>query len=190
MKQFYLLLSFLALSFFSCKTGQSAGGTGNKAPFVWENANLYFLLTDRFNNGNPANDLNFGRTGKTAKLRGFMGGDIKGITKKIEEGYFDRLGVTAIWFTPVVEQVHGGVDEGTGFTYGFHGYWTKDWTRLDPNFGTEQDLAELVDKSPETIKIHLKEARKRELLTTVKGRAGGHLTSKARQILQIGKPIR
>ena len=51
-------------------------------------------------------------------------------------------------------------------------------------------LAELVDKSPETIKIHLKEARKRELLTTVKGRAGGHLTSKAGQILQIGKPIR
>lgn len=51
-------------------------------------------------------------------------------------------------------------------------------------------LAELVDKSPETIKIHLKEARKRELLTTVKGRAGGHLTSKARQILQIGKPRR
>ncbi len=138
----------LALSFFNCKTPQPA--TGDKAstpPFLWENANIYFLLTDRFNNGDPANDLNFGRTAKTAMLRGFMGGDIKGITKKIEEGYFDKLGITAIWFTPVVEQIHGGVDEGTGATYGFHGYWTKDWTRLDPNFGTEKDLAELVKKA-------------------------------------------
>ncbi len=144
MKRLFLFLLF-ALCLFNCKTPQSATGskTGN-APFLWENANVYFLLTDRFNNGNPKNDVNFGRTAKTATLRGFMGGDIKGITKKIEEGYFDKLGITAIWFTPVVEQIHGGVDEGTGLTYGFHGYWTKDWTRLDPNFGTEKDLAEMI----------------------------------------------
>jgi alpha-amylase len=139
-------LLLLAFSFFHCKTPQPATG-GSKTPFLWENANIYFLLTDRFNNGDPSNDLNFGRTAKTATLRGFMGGDIKGITKKLDEGYFDRLGITAIWFTPVVEQIHGGVDEGTGFTYGFHGYWTKDWTRLDPNFGTEKDLAEMVEKA-------------------------------------------
>ena len=159
MKRLFTLLSLpakvlttasflLAFSFFSCKTPQSAtGGKGDQAPFLWENANIYFLLTDRFNNGNPKNDLNFDRTAKTATLRGFMGGDIKGITKKIEDGYFDKLGITAIWFTPVVEQIHGFVDEGTGATYGFHGYWTKDWTRLDPNFGTEKDLAELVKKA-------------------------------------------
>jgi alpha-amylase len=141
-----LLFLLLPFSFFHCKTSQSAIG-GSKAPFIWENANIYFLLTDRFHNGDPANDLNFGRTAKTATLRGFMGGDIRGITKKIEEGYFDKLGITAIWFTPVVEQVHGFVDEGTGATYGFHGYWTKDWTRLDPNFGTEQELAEMVGKA-------------------------------------------
>lgn len=148
MKRLSTLLVFLALCFFNCKTPQSAtGGNASKAPFLWENANVYFLLTDRFNNGNPNNDVNFGRTKPTATLRGFMGGDIKGITKKVEDGYFDKLGITAIWFTPVVEQIHGGTDEGTGFTYGFHGYWTKDWTKLDPNFGTEKDLAELVKKA-------------------------------------------
>jgi len=115
-----------------------------KVPFVWQGANIYFLLTDRFNNGNPENDLNFDRTNETAPLRGFMGGDIQGITDKIEEGYFSKLGVNAIWFTPVVEQIHGDTDEGTGNTYAYHGYWAKDWTALDPNFGTKKDLENLV----------------------------------------------
>ena len=46
--------------------------------------------------------------------------------------------------TPIVEQIHGGTDEGTGVTYGFNGQWTKDWTKIDPNFGTKEDLHELV----------------------------------------------
>jgi alpha-amylase len=46
--------------------------------------------------------------------------------------------------TPIVEQIHGGVDEGTGLSYGFHGYWAKDWSTIDPNFGTKEDLKELV----------------------------------------------
>lgn len=115
-----------------------------KVPFLWEGANIYFLLTDRFNNGNTENDLNFNRTDETGTLRGFMGGDLAGITKKIEEGYFKELGVNAIWFTPVVEQVHGSTDQTTGNTYGYHGYWTKDWTALDPNFGTKKELEILV----------------------------------------------
>jgi len=114
-------------------------------PFVWEGANLYFLLTDRFNNGDPSNDVNFNRTSETAVLRGFEGGDIKGVTQKIEDGYFTELGINAIWLSPIVEQIHGGTDEGTGFTYGFHGYWAKDWTSLDPNFGTAADLKMLVE---------------------------------------------
>lgn len=113
-------------------------------PFVWEGANVYFLLTDRFNNGNPENDVNFGRTEETGVLRGFEGGDIQGVIKKIEQGYFTELGVNAIWLTPLVEQIHGATDEGTGLTYGYHGYWTKDWTALDPNFGTKKDLEKLV----------------------------------------------
>ena len=120
-----------------------------KAPFVWEAANVYFLLTDRFNNGNPDNDLNFNRTKKTGKLRGFMGGDIKGITDKINDGYFNRLGINAIWFSPVFEQIHGAVNEGTGNTYAFHGYWIRDWTSLEPNFGTEEDLTDLVETAHE-----------------------------------------
>ncbi len=115
-----------------------------EVPFVWEGANVYFLLTDRFNNGNPNNDVNFERTEETALLRGFEGGDIVGVTHKIEEGYFTDLGINAIWLTPLVEQVHGATNEGTGNTYGYHGYWTKDWTSLDPNFGTRVDLENLV----------------------------------------------
>ncbi|RTY71529.1 alpha-amlyase [Flavobacterium sp. GSP27] len=118
-----------------------------KTPFVWEGANVYFLMTDRFNNGDRSNDITLNRTKTTGKLRGFEGGDIKGITKKIEEGYFDKLGINAIWFTPVVEQIHDAVDEGTGLSYGYHGYWAKDWTALDPNFGTKKELAELVKKA-------------------------------------------
>lgn len=113
--------------------------------FVWEGANIYFLLTDRFNNGDTSNDTLVGRTKTTGKLRGFEGGDIKGVTQKIEEGYFTDLGINAIWMTPIVEQIHGATDEGTGLTYGYHGYWAKDWTAIDPNFGTKEDLRKLVD---------------------------------------------
>jgi alpha-amylase len=121
--------------------------SGTNAPFVWEAANLYFLLTDRFNNGDTSNDINFDRTLETDKLRGFEGGDIKGVTQKIKEGYFTDLGINAIWMTPIVEQIHGGTDEGTGVTYGYHGYWAKDWTKIDPNFGTKEDLHELVKEA-------------------------------------------
>ncbi|MGB5436258.1 MAG: alpha-amylase family glycosyl hydrolase [Maribacter sp.] len=113
-------------------------------PFVWEGANIYFLLTDRFNNGDINNDVNFERTNETGLLRGFMGGDLEGITQKIQDGYFKDLGINAIWFTPVVEQIHGDTDETTGNTYGYHGYWAKDWTSLDPNFGTRKALETLV----------------------------------------------
>lgn len=152
-----LLIAFtMFLLVFSCKQEKREPVTSTavvqdsvikpekKAPFVWEGANIYFLLTDRFNNGDKTNDINFERRDSTAVLRGFMGGDIAGITQKINEGYFTELGVNAIWFTPVVENIHGDVDEGTGNTYGYHGYWTKDWTALDPNFGTRDELATLV----------------------------------------------
>ncbi|MCK4562531.1 MAG: alpha-amylase [Flavobacteriaceae bacterium] len=121
--------------------------SSKEVPFIWSGANLYFLLTDRFNNGNEENDINYNRTNETGKLRGFEGGDIRGIIQKIDDGYFTDLGINAIWFTPVVEQIHGNVDEGTGNTYGYHGYWTKDWTSLDANFGTKEDLKELVEKA-------------------------------------------
>lgn len=123
--------------------------TDTQTPFYWKSANLYFLLTDRFNNGDPDNDVVLQRTQEPGKLRGFEGGDLKGITQKIKEGYFNDLGINALWMSPIVEQIHGGTDEGTGLTYGFHGYWAKDWTALDPNFGTREELKELVDAAHE-----------------------------------------
>lgn len=143
-----IILIFSTLSILGCAQNNKGKHVVNamaEAPFVWEAANVYFLLTDRFNNGDPNNDINFDRNLETGKLRGFEGGDIKGITQKIEEGYFTNLGVNAIWMTPIVEQIHGGTNEGTGITYGFHGYWTKDWTNIDPNYGTKEDLKTLVE---------------------------------------------
>jgi alpha-amylase len=144
MKQILILIS-LVLTLVGCAKGGKAHVLKEKTPFVWEAANVYFLLTDRFNNGDISNDVNFERKLESGKLRGFEGGDIKGITQKIEDGYFSDLGINAIWMTPIVEQIHGGTDEGTGLTYGYHGYWASDWTSIDPNFGTNSDLKTLVE---------------------------------------------
>jgi alpha-amylase len=139
-------LPALAISLLLAFGSTSAATPAPRAtPFTWENATVYFLLTDRFNNGNPANDLAYGRKLDAATARGYMGGDLAGVTAKIKEGYFTDLGVDAIWITPPVEQIHGSTDEGTGKSYGFHGYWASDFTAIDANLGTEQDLHELVD---------------------------------------------
>ena len=111
----------------------------------WNGATVYFLLTDRFQNGDPGNDRALGRAHDGALLRSFEGGDLAGVLRKLDEGYFDSLGVDAIWLTPFVEQIHGSVDEGTGKTYGYHGYWTRDWTAVDSALGTKDDLRALVD---------------------------------------------
>ncbi len=111
----------------------------------WNSATVYFLLTDRFENGDSTNDRALGRAQDGALLRSFEGGDLAGLLHRIEVGYFDSLGVDAIWFTPFVEQIHGSVDEGTGKTYGYHGYWTRDWTAVDPALGTIDDLRAVVD---------------------------------------------
>lgn len=142
-----LILALISVVTLSCKSENkesSAPEAIPATPFFWEGANIYFLLTDRFNNGDRTNDISLERTEEAGPLRGFEGGDIRGIIQKLEEGYFEDLGINAIWFTPVVEQIHGITDEGTGPTYAYHGYWAKDWTNLDPNFGTEEDLAELI----------------------------------------------
>ncbi len=141
MKKLLILLGFCLLT--SCGSIKNS----QEKHFTWEGANVYFLLTDRFKNADPSNDINFNRTEKAAVLRGFEGGDLRGVIQKIDDNYFSDLGINAIWMTPLVEQVHGATNEGTGNTYAFHGYWTKDWTELDPNFGTKEDLKELVEKA-------------------------------------------
>lgn len=141
-----VFFAIITLLFYNCNSKKEVI-VKPQVPFSWESANLYFLLTDRFNNGDTLNDNLLERNNKTGKLRGFEGGDLRGIIQKIDENYFTDLGINAIWMSPIVEQIHGSVDEGTGNSYGYHGYWTKDWTNLDPNFGTSDDLKELVDKA-------------------------------------------
>lgn len=144
MKHIFTIL--LVLLVFSCSTDKAIKAPKlSELPFMWENASVYFLLTDRFNNGDLSNDTPLNRKQDGGKLRSFMGGDIKGITRKIEEGYFDKLGINAIWLTPPIEQIHGSTDEGWGKTYAYHGYWARDWTSLDPNYGTMAEYKEMVD---------------------------------------------
>ena len=146
---YFLILLTAGLIVSSCNESSNNRSASDRAnavsqDFNWKTANVYFLLTDRFNKGNSET----GRTDvpvATATLRGFEGGNLNGITEKLNEGYFEDLGVDAIWMTPFVRQIDAPTDEGTGVTYGYHGYWAKDWTSLDPNFGTYDELKELVD---------------------------------------------
>lgn len=129
----------------------------NADDFSWDNASVYFLLTDRFKNGNTSNDHSYGRaTDSSGKaLSGwetnpgtFHGGDFAGITQKINEGYFDDLGVNAIWLSAPYEQIHGYVTPGepNDFShYSYHGYYVLDYTESDANFGTKQEFQTMVD---------------------------------------------
>ncbi|WP_405369354.1 alpha-amylase family glycosyl hydrolase [Nonlabens sp. Asnod2-A12] len=144
-----LYLFTLSLLVISCKeiADKEIALVKEPAYFDWSAANVYFLLTDRFNNGDTSNDSIVERNEKTAKLRGFNGGDFAGIIEKIDDGYFTDLGINAIWLTPIWEQIHGGVDEGTGYSYAFHGYWAKDWTAVEPSYGTLEEFKTLVKKA-------------------------------------------
>jgi len=105
----------------------------------WSDDILYFVLVDRFADGDPGNDADVDRKAKGA----FHGGDLKGLLAQLDE--IASLGVTAIWVNPLVKNIPGHVD-GAGFPdWGYHGYWADDFTSLDPRFGTEEDLRKLVE---------------------------------------------
>lgn len=134
-------------------------GTGNATPatlttkknvvakdtFTWDNINCYFVLQDRFNNGDSNNDNCYGRVNSDVpQYATFHGGDIKGLTAKMD--YFKKLGVNAIWITAPYEQMHGWTSgAGDAFPhYAFHGYYTLDWTFMDQNMGTVEEFREFV----------------------------------------------
>ena len=94
MKNLILTITLVSLLISSCSSTKEIKNTPTKTPFVWEGANVYFLMTDRFLNGNPNNDNIIKRDKPTAKLRGFEGGDIRGVIQKLDEGYFSDLGIT------------------------------------------------------------------------------------------------
>lgn len=113
-----------------------------------QNPIVYFLITDRFNNGDPANDNSYGRKADGLQEVGtFHGGDLSGITAKLKEGYFRQLGVNALWITAPYEQIHGWVVGGKNEFrhYAYHGYFALDFTVMDKNMGTSADLREMID---------------------------------------------
>jgi alpha-amylase len=124
------------------------------AAFTWDNATVYFVVTDRFHNGDQTNDESYGRKKNDGdqNVGTWHGGDLAGLTAKINEGYFSNLGVNALWITAPYEQIHGWVKGGNGSDfkhYGYHGYWVKDYTVLDKNMGTisgaRDDMRTFVD---------------------------------------------
>lgn len=129
-----------------CAAGvsQSAWCQGSFA----DNPIVYFVVTDRFQNGNPANDTSYGRTrdGKQ-EIGTFHGGDLAGLTQKLRDGWFKSLGVNALWITAPYEQIHGWVVGGRAEFkhYAYHGYYALDYTVLDKNMGTPDELREMVD---------------------------------------------
>ena len=137
-----------------------AGSIVEKDGFTWDNATVYFMLTDRFRNGNTSNDHSYGRTldkdgnpipGWDTAPGTFHGGDFAGITQAIEEGYFTDLGVNALWISAPYEQTHGYCDSGNGHFahYSYHGYYVLDYTETDANFGTPEEFETLVDTAHE-----------------------------------------
>ncbi|BBC37060.1 1,4-alpha-glucan branching enzyme [Streptomyces graminofaciens] len=111
---------------------------------------FYFVLPDRFANGDKANDkggLTGSRlaTGYDPTDKGFyQGGDLKGLTNRLD--YIKGLGTTAIWLAPIFKNqpVQG---TGENASAGYHGYWITDFTRVDPHFGTNKDLETLISKA-------------------------------------------
>ncbi|WP_173263350.1 pullulanase-type alpha-1,6-glucosidase [Streptomyces pacificus] len=111
---------------------------------------FYFVLPDRFANGDRRNDRG-GLTGSRLSTgydptdKGFyQGGDLKGLTKRLD--YIKGLGTTAIWLAPIFKNrpVQGS---GKDASAGYHGYWITDFTRVDPHFGSDRDLETLIDKA-------------------------------------------
>ncbi|WP_141732949.1 alpha-amylase family glycosyl hydrolase [Oligoflexus tunisiensis] len=120
---------------------------------------FYFVVMDRFNDGDPANNKGLDRIAVDAKdskddiLRHgyqpeletfYHGGDFKGITQKLD--YLQGLGVTAIWLSPILKNRATQTGDGPlGASSGYHGYWPLDFTTVDPHWGTEEDFRNLVD---------------------------------------------
>ena len=113
-----------------------------------DNPIVYFAVTDRFANGNPGNDHSYGRAADPdgGDVGSFHGGDIAGITQKLKAGWFQELGVNALWITAPYEQIHGWVVGGKQQFrhYAYHGYWALDYTTMDANMGTREELREMI----------------------------------------------
>jgi len=110
---------------------------------------LYFLMVDRFRNGKPENDSKVNDPLIDPKVN-YMGGDLAGITKAIEDGYFSNLGVNTLWISPITQNPLGGYTEYPAphrkFS-GYHGYWPITLTTIDTRFGTPDEFKSLVGEA-------------------------------------------
>lgn len=108
---------------------------------------IYHLLIDRFLNTEPGRPAPYGRRwGDAHELAAYHGGNLAGITRKLNEGWFSALGVNALLLSAPYEQIHGWIADSTRTMrhYPYHGYYALDFTTLDHGVGTEDDLMELV----------------------------------------------
>ncbi|MDX6678339.1 MAG: alpha-amylase [Solirubrobacteraceae bacterium] len=128
--------------------GKPDGRHSLRPPLTGEN--FYFVMADRFENGDTANDNGGLPPGKVEGTSGFdpagkgwyHGGDLEGLTSRID--YIQDLGTTAIWLTPSFK--NKAVQDNAGFpSAGYHGYWITDFTQIDPHLGTNEDLRALVE---------------------------------------------
>ena len=117
--------------------------TGPSADFEWQDALIYMVMTDRFVNGNTSNDEPL--TG-AALGADWQGGDFAGVTEMIESGYFDDLGVGALWLSPfnTAAEGTGKAADGVHDVSSFHGYWPTEPRGVEPKLGTEDELHALV----------------------------------------------
>ena len=147
MKRTLLVLTFLL-------TGLCVLANKEEPGFDWRKATVYFVITDRFCNGDSTNDVNYGRKvdygSERLNAATFHGGDFMGMLQKAREGYFRELGVDVVWMTDVYEQIHGWMT-GSGSVndfphYGYHGYYPLDYTQIDKNYGTVEEFRALVDE--------------------------------------------
>ena len=117
---------------------------GSHASFVWEDALIYMIMTDRFVNANLSND---GVATGAAQGADWQGGDFAGVTEKIESGYFADLGVNALWLTPFNTAANGTgkAADGVHDVAAFHGYWPTEARGVEPRLGTPDELHAMVD---------------------------------------------
>ena len=116
--------------------------------FDWDEAVIYFAVTDRFFDGDASNNDAYGVEDYDTSDKGgssYHGGDFAGLTKKLD--YLKDLGVNTIWITPIVENITDDQhDAKTDMkTYGYHGYWASDFTELNKHLGTKEEFAALIE---------------------------------------------
>ena len=123
----------------------------NAKDFDWDESVIYFMVTDRFFDGNESNNTASGAQTYGKDNAGlYHGGDFAGITQKLD--YLEDLGINTIWITPIVENIPGVKVTDTGkedvpYNAAYHGYWASDFTKLNPTLGTEEEFQTLIDQA-------------------------------------------